>query len=133
MSRNMNEGCIRQAINIIKDHMSRKQIQKEVDKNQEEGLLLELMTHPGYPCVTDNGGCSIKGPDDFAKSEDRLYELKFLQSETAFKLFSEISFIRSTFRILFLEISFLFLDKNISRTLSRLDIYLVAGRSFPNK
>ena len=36
----------------------------------------ELMVHPGYPCVGDasNAGPG-DGPDDFSRSEERLYEM----------------------------------------------------------
>lgn len=42
--------------------------------------VVELMTHPGYPCVNDRAlGCGI-GADDFAKSADRKHELDLLTS-----------------------------------------------------
>ena len=41
---------------------------------------VELMVHPGYPCVDPEGGCG-QGPDDFARSADRQHELGVLGSE----------------------------------------------------
>ena len=94
MSRSMNESCIRQAMNIIKEDLTRnqsfKRMQRDVNK-QEGDIIVEIMTHPGYPCITEEAGCSVKGPDDFARSQDRLCELNFLKSNKAFELFSEMS------------------------------------------
>jgi len=43
---------------------------------------VELMVHPGYPSKGSKGGCDSKsGPDGFSCSNDRLHELKQLQSQ----------------------------------------------------
>uniref|UniRef100_A0A7M5V7R6 Carbohydrate deacetylase n=1 Tax=Clytia hemisphaerica TaxID=252671 RepID=A0A7M5V7R6_9CNID len=83
MSKSMTESSMRQAINIIKDNLRKNQPFEWTNKGD---MFVELMAHPGFPCVTKDAGCSVKGPDDFAKSHDRLYELNFLKSQTAFKL-----------------------------------------------
>lgn len=42
--------------------------------------VCELMVHPGYPCVVNDGGCGI-GPDDFSKDVAREWELETLISD----------------------------------------------------
>ncbi|KAE8634699.1 hypothetical protein XENTR_v10002411 [Xenopus tropicalis] len=42
-------------------------------------VSIELMTHPGYPSIPEDGGCG-EGPDDFSQSLDRLHELEVLKS-----------------------------------------------------
>ncbi|XP_063313112.1 carbohydrate deacetylase [Pelobates fuscus] len=41
-------------------------------------MTIELMTHPGYPSMPQEGGCG-EGPDDFSQSRDRLHELEILR------------------------------------------------------
>lgn len=45
----------------------------------EEAPVCELMVHPGYKTRAGHGGCG-QGPDDFACSDDREYELQILTS-----------------------------------------------------
>ncbi|MBN3283110.1 YDJC deacetylase, partial [Polyodon spathula] len=40
-------------------------------------MTVELMVHPGYPSLPQEGGCG-EGPDDFSQSLDRLHELRTL-------------------------------------------------------
>uniref|UniRef100_H3AXC0 Carbohydrate deacetylase n=1 Tax=Latimeria chalumnae TaxID=7897 RepID=H3AXC0_LATCH len=45
---------------------------------QDATLIVELMVHPGYPSMPQEGGCG-EGPDDFSQSSDRLHELLTLK------------------------------------------------------
>jgi len=84
MSRNLNKQYLLDAVSAI-----RKDEFLNTNK-QESEVFLEIMTHPGYPSVDMNAGCSGLGPDDFAKSADRLYEKEFLSSATALDIVAEI-------------------------------------------
>ena len=85
MSRNLNKQYLLDAISAIRNDHSLK-----LTRRQPNEVFLEIMAHPGHPSVDLKAGCSGLGPDDFAKSEDRLYEKDFLTSTTAFEIFSEI-------------------------------------------
>jgi hypothetical protein len=50
--------------------------------------IVELMVHPGYPNINNNGGCGC-GPDDFSKSEDRLHELNVLSNQDILSFYQE--------------------------------------------
>ncbi|XP_072000709.1 carbohydrate deacetylase isoform X2 [Engystomops pustulosus] len=49
---------------------------------------IELMTHPGYPSVSSEGGCG-EGPDDFSQSWERLHEMKVLKDPLLHSYYSE--------------------------------------------
>ena len=42
---------------------------------------VELMCHPGYQGLSENGGCGI-GPDDFNNSSEREHEMDILTSKS---------------------------------------------------
>ncbi|XP_020794048.2 carbohydrate deacetylase [Boleophthalmus pectinirostris] len=44
---------------------------------RERPLSAELMVHPGYPSLPEEGGCG-EGPDDFSQSSERQHELQVL-------------------------------------------------------
>lgn len=51
-------------------------------------LTAELMVHPGYPSVPEQGGCG-EGPDDFSQSAERLHELHVLRQPAVAQLYSQ--------------------------------------------
>lgn len=85
MSRNLNKQHLLNAISVIRNDDSLK-----ITGGQPDEIFLEIMTHPGHPSVDLKAGCSGLGPDNFAKSEDRLYEKEFLSSGAAFEIITEI-------------------------------------------
>ncbi|XP_013394034.1 carbohydrate deacetylase-like [Lingula anatina] len=57
--------------------------------NKNKSLVsCELMVHPGYPNLDPQGGCG-EGPDDFAKSTDRLHEVQVLTSPAMRQFYKE--------------------------------------------
>lgn len=60
------------------------------DSSQKgDGMLtVELMVHPGYPSLPQEGGCG-EGPDDFSQSLDRLHELRTLTDPELRRLYKE--------------------------------------------
>ncbi|XP_029367341.1 carbohydrate deacetylase [Echeneis naucrates] len=51
-------------------------------------VTAELMVHPGYPSLPQEGGCG-EGPDDFSQSPDRQYELSVLRDPSLLALYSQ--------------------------------------------
>ncbi|KAG8455913.1 hypothetical protein GDO86_001924 [Hymenochirus boettgeri] len=49
-------------------------------------VSIELMTHPGYPSIPEEGGCG-EGPDGFSQSRERLHELEVLKSTSLWSFF----------------------------------------------
>lgn len=51
-------------------------------------VTAELMVHPGYPSIPQQGGCG-DGPDDFSQSSDRQHELTVLTEPDVLRLYSQ--------------------------------------------
>ena len=88
MSENMNKVCLNEALDAIKRHCNK---QEGLSVSGCGELKLEFMVHPGYPTTdTTKAGCGSSGPDEFARSSNRLKELEFLQSKDAFTFMEEV-------------------------------------------
>ena len=88
MSENMNKVCLNEAYDALKRHYDK---QEGSPVNGCGELQLEFMVHPGYPSIDNTeGGCGLSGPDEFARSVDRLKELEFLLSRDAFIFLEEV-------------------------------------------
>lgn len=89
MSQDMTKTRLDCALEAIKRHHKANQ---DSFVTAPDGLYLELMVHPGYPCISEVGGCGgLSGPDQFARSNDRLGELEFLISTEAFTFVSDVT------------------------------------------
>lgn len=53
-------------------------------------ISLELMVHPGYPCIVEDGGCQV-GPDGFSRDVCRQWELEILCSKELKDYWKEIN------------------------------------------
>ncbi|XP_043912998.1 carbohydrate deacetylase isoform X2 [Protopterus annectens] len=53
---------------------------------EHRALTVELMVHPGYPSIPEEGGCG-EGPDDFSQSLDRVQELNILKNPELLKYY----------------------------------------------
>lgn len=62
-----------------KRNLTIENIETVLSKIPEQAETCELMVHPGYPCVSEDGGCGI-GPDEFSKDIARKWELELLTS-----------------------------------------------------
>ncbi|XP_007882600.1 carbohydrate deacetylase [Callorhinchus milii] len=60
-------------------------------------LTMELMVHPGYPSVPQEGGCG-EGPDEFSQSRERLNELKTLKDPRLLKYYEENNILLCAFK-----------------------------------
>ncbi|XP_060893485.1 carbohydrate deacetylase [Labrus mixtus] len=51
-------------------------------------VTAELMVHPGYPSLHQQGGCG-EGPDDFSRSADRQHELSVLRDPALLEVYRQ--------------------------------------------
>ncbi|XP_034546951.1 carbohydrate deacetylase [Notolabrus celidotus] len=54
----------------------------------DSAVTAELMVHPGYPSLPQQGGCG-EGPDDFSQSADRQHELSVLSDPALLDLYRQ--------------------------------------------
>lgn len=52
-----------------------------LENNEEKGVIIELMCHPGFPSDRFIGGCGTERPDEFSQSIERQYEYNMLSSK----------------------------------------------------
>ena len=83
MSRDLNQENLASALQLVYEDRKRK-------NNCSYHRFVELMFHPGYPSDGLVGGCG-EGPDEFSRSEDRLYEQRFLSSSSFIKTLNTFS------------------------------------------
>ncbi|KAM3940861.1 carbohydrate deacetylase [Leptodactylus fuscus] len=60
-------------------------------------ISIELMTHPGYPSVSSEGGCG-EGPDDFSQSWERLHEMNILKDPLLHSYYRDLGIRMCAFR-----------------------------------
>ena len=73
---NMNESTL---WNVFQKVLNEVQT-AEIATLETTPVNIELMVHPGYKSLKDQGGCGA-GPDDFSLSADRELEMNFLKDK----------------------------------------------------
>ncbi|XP_041642927.1 carbohydrate deacetylase [Cheilinus undulatus] len=58
------------------------------DDSDQPVVTAELMVHPGYPSLPQQGGCG-EGPDDFSRSADRQHELSVLRDPALLEVYRQ--------------------------------------------
>lgn len=60
----------------------------DASASSQPPVTAELMVHPGYPSLPQQGGCG-DGPDDFSQSSERQHELSVLTDPAVLRLYGQ--------------------------------------------
>ncbi|MBN3289225.1 YDJC deacetylase, partial [Polypterus senegalus] len=95
MGKNMSVSRLKNALQCSMDTILRREIRADATAPsligtplQPRCVTMELMVHPGYPSLPEEGGCG-EGPDDFSQSPERLHEFHTLNSSELLEFYKK--------------------------------------------
>ncbi|CAJ1068660.1 carbohydrate deacetylase [Xyrichtys novacula] len=85
MGQNMSVSNLQRALHLA---LSTGHSTSASGEDSDSAVTAELMVHPGYPSLPQQGGCG-EGPDDFSQSSDRQHELSVLSNPAVLDMYRQ--------------------------------------------